>query len=397
VLDARDPNLAILDKFKKAVRVEPPIPLGTRGQWRGAPYEVIGFQVRKIVVDKLPYFWREYLLFNPYHGFRYLTEYDGHWNDVVPLSAIPKPVANGGEYGLSVGDRRYRHFQTAKAKTTFVLGEFPWTVRAGDEVVARDYVDPPWLLSAEDTKDEVTWSLGEYVAGTEIWRAFALPGAPPPVKGVFANQPSPWAGAATMWKPFAMLAAALALLALLRMATAGNREVHAANYILHRPDTSATVFVTPPFDLGGGNANVVVDVDTDIQNSWIYLSYALVGETTGAVYDFGREVSYYAGYDSDGSWTEGSRHDVARIGGVPGGRYFLRVEGDGPPGGPVVAGTLRVRRDVPSVMPFLFALIALAIPPAFMSIQAQGFETKRWAESDHAPVADDDSDDSDDE
>jgi hypothetical protein len=205
-----------------------------------------------------------------------------------------------------------------------------------------------------------------------------------------------------MWKPFTMLAAALALLAILRMATAGNREVYAASHILHRADTSATVFVTPSFDLGGGDANVVVDVDTDVDNSWIYLNYALIGETTGTVYDFGREVSYYSGYDSDGSWKEGSRHDAARIGGVPGGRYFLRVEGDGPPDGPLVAGTLRVRRDVPSIVPFLLALVVLAIPPGVLAIRAHAFEAKRWAESDHAPVTDsdddaDDSDDSDDE
>ena len=400
VLDARDPNLAVLHKFKQALRVEPAIPLGTRGQWRGAPYEVIGFQVRKIVVDQLPYFWREYLLFNPYHGFRYLTEYDGHWNDVVPLSALPTPVAYAGGKvtprggrTMSVGGRRYRHFQTANAKTTFVLGEFPWLVSVGDTVEARDYVDPPSLLSAEESRDEVTWSVGEYVQGAEIWRAFALPGSPPPVRGVFANQPSPFAGAASMWKPFALLAATLALLALLRMATAGNREVHAANYILHRADTSATVFVTPSFDLDGADGNVVIDVDTDVDNSWIYLNYALIGETTGAVYDFGREVSYYSGYDPDGSWTEGSRRDRARIGGVPGGRYFLRVEADGPPDARLVAGTLRVRRDVPSVVPFLLALLALAIPPGVLAVRAHAFEARRWAESDYAPVTDDDDDD----
>ena len=33
----------------------------------------------------LRYQWREYLLFNPYHGFRYLTEYAGHWNVVSTL------------------------------------------------------------------------------------------------------------------------------------------------------------------------------------------------------------------------------------------------------------------------------------------------------------------------
>ena len=37
--------------------------------------------------------WDEYLLFNPYKGFRYLTEYDGHWNFVTPLEAMPQSSA----------------------------------------------------------------------------------------------------------------------------------------------------------------------------------------------------------------------------------------------------------------------------------------------------------------
>ena len=28
----------------------------------------------------MSYDWYEYLLYNPYNGFRYLTEYQGHWS-----------------------------------------------------------------------------------------------------------------------------------------------------------------------------------------------------------------------------------------------------------------------------------------------------------------------------
>ena len=395
VLDARDPNLAVLDSFGKAVRVSPAIPLGTRGQWRGAPYEVIGFQVRKIVVDDVPYFWREYLLFNPYHGFRYLTEYDGHWNDVVALRVVPTDTSQGGDRGVMADGRFYRHFQSARAVTSYVLGEFPWEVRAGDAVASRDYVAPPFLLSAEESKDEVAWSLGEYVAGAEVWRAFKVPGTPPPARGVFANQPSPWASAASMWRSFGALALAAALLMLLRLVTADNRDVHRGNYLFHRPDTAATIFVTPSFDLAGGPANVRIDTDTDLDNSWVFLDFALINESTGAAYDFGREVSYYHGIDSGERWSEGSRHDAVRIANVPDGRYFLRVEEEGPAADlRIVAGTLRVRRDVPSVLPFLLALVALVIPPGFLALQHRAFETARWAESDHAPVgASDESED----
>ena len=90
VLDAQDPNLSVLRHLQLRMTVEPLIPLGTRGQWRGASYQVIGLQQRTIRADGEAFSWREYLLFNPYQGFRYLTEYDGHWNDVVPLPGLPE-------------------------------------------------------------------------------------------------------------------------------------------------------------------------------------------------------------------------------------------------------------------------------------------------------------------
>ena len=44
---------------------------------------MIGFQQRSTQSGGETYSWREYLLFNPYKGFRYLTEFDGHWNFVA--------------------------------------------------------------------------------------------------------------------------------------------------------------------------------------------------------------------------------------------------------------------------------------------------------------------------
>jgi hypothetical protein len=384
VLDAHDPNLTVLSRFDGAVKIKPAIPLGSRGQWRGALYEVIGFQVMTITVDMVRYSWREYLLFNPYHGFRFLTEYDGHWNDVVTLRALPASVKGGGG-AVTYHGHTYKHFQTATATTTYVLGEFPWEVRRGDAVTASDYVDPPRMLSSESAERETNWSLGEYVEGKEIWRAFKLPGSPPPVRGIFANQPSPHATRGSLWPVFGLLAGLLLLLMLARLVTAGNATVYSGTRDFTRADSGNAAFVTPTFELRGGEANVSVELETDLDNSWMYVNYALINESTGAAYDFGREVGFYSGYD-EGNWTEGSRSDKARIGGIPGGRYFLRVESELPPEARTVHGSLTVRRDVPSFLPFLLALLALLVPPLFLTFRSYGFEVKRWAESDHPLV-----------
>ena len=51
VLDAKDPNFQVLQKFEAQERIQPEIPLGTRGKWHNAVYEAIGFQRRGITVD----------------------------------------------------------------------------------------------------------------------------------------------------------------------------------------------------------------------------------------------------------------------------------------------------------------------------------------------------------
>ena len=194
VIDAQDPSLKIIQQFTAKERVMPKIPLGARGKLHGAVYEVIGFQVRAIEVDGVEYAWHEYVLFNPYKGYRYLSEYQGHWNDIVVLKAIPQSTTSRGSAAASYLGATYRHFQTAQAKTSYVMGEFPWRVEVGDVVEASDYVAPPRMLSSESAGNEITWSLGEYMAGAQVWQAFGLQGHAPPAIGVFANQPSPYAG-----------------------------------------------------------------------------------------------------------------------------------------------------------------------------------------------------------
>lgn len=388
LLDARDPGLRILQEFDRRTAEPHHIPLGTRGQWRGAPYEVIGFMVRAIVVEGTTYSWGEYLLFNPYHGFRYLTEYQGHWNDVVALHAVPAQEFGAGKPEARLADgSAFSHFQAAKASTTYVLGEFPWEVRVGDEVEVDDFVAPPRVLSREHTAEETTWSLGEYVSGREVWRAFALDGKPPHAHGVYANQPSPHAERARAMRRtfFALVTGFIVILAASQM-LARRDQVFSEVYTLQPGAGGAgAAFVTEPFELRGRTSDVEMSISTDVQNSWIFLDFALIDERTGRAYDFGREVSFYNGVDGGEAWTEGKRVDRALVGSIPSGRYYLRVEPHGPPEARLpVSYRLTLRRDVPPMSFFWIALALLALPPVVSQLRAMSFEQQRWAESDYA-------------
>ncbi len=388
VLDARDPSLKVLQTFEERQRVAPLIPLGTRGKLRGDLYEVIGFQVREIEVDSIPYEWREYLLFNPFKGFRYLTEYDGHWNDVKPLKSIPEQTKARGRAAVKLLGETYTEFQTASAKTVFVLGEFPWQFRVGEAVYVKDYISPPRMLSAEITEQEITWSLGEYITGDEIWKSFQLPGHPPAAKGIYANQPSPYQGSTkSAWAYCLALLVALFALMFVFSVAMRQEEVFRAAYRYTQPSRGEASFVTPSFELQGRPSNVELSIRTDLENNWAYFSFALINETNGAAIDFGREVSYYHGRDSDGSWSEGSPEDSVLIPTVPAGKYYLRVEPEMESGAAhSMRYSLRMRRDVPQNLFFWLAALLLLIPPVLATFRASGFEKARWAESTLAPA-----------
>jgi hypothetical protein len=386
VLDASSPELQILQAFQGKVRVEPKIPLGSRGTLSGVPYQVIGFQTRSVTVDEDVFSWDEYLLFNPYKGFRYLSEYQGHWNFIRPVSALPVTLSTMGKPTVQLLGRTYTAFDAVTAQTSFVLGEFPWQVRMGDSVQVNDYIAPPYMLSAETTEDEITWSLGEYITGAQLWQAFQLKDKPPDAVGTFANQPSPVQGKArSAWHTWLWLNVALAAVAFLFSLFSANRVVFSNEYYFMPGTKTEASFVSPTFELTGHTSNVELAIQTNLSNNWAYFNFALINEDSGQAFDFGREVSYY----TEGGETEGKPNDSVIVPRVPSGRYYLRVEPemDNKRGTDPMRYELSLRRDVPRHLFFWIAALLLLIPPIVTSVRAASFEAARWRESDYAPAA----------
>jgi hypothetical protein len=381
ILDATDPKLTILQRYKgKTQQEEPLIPLGSHGKWRGTDYDVIGFQKRVGNADGETFSWCEYVLFNVKKGFRYFAEYNGHWNDATPVPALPQQQGRRVKYLAN----SYSHFQTVTVHTGFVLGEFPWQVKVGDEVEVADYIAPPYVLSSEKTASETTWTLGEYVYGKDIWKAFGLEGTPPKPVGVFENQPSPVR--ATMlhiWSAFAIFASLVLVILILNEMLAGKQEVFKDSYSFRQNASPEPSFVTPIFELKGRTSSVELRTDALISNQWIYLNYALINADTGQAYDVGREVSLYSGYDSDGGWSEGSQNDEVLLPSVPSGRYYVRVEPESEAKLGNINYSLTITRDVPSYALYLYALGALLVPAILIAWRTFNFEQMRWAESDH--------------
>ncbi len=191
IIDSSNKNHEIISKFQINTRIQPEIPLGTRGKIKGELFEVIGFMIR----ESSGYSWREFLLFNPYKGFRWLVEFDGHWTFVTMLKERPTYKDSSIEYqGVN-----YKPLMTGSATVKYVLGEFYWRVQIGETVEYGDYIAPPKILSYEGTKDEVVWSAGQYILPIEIKEGFRIPGFMMPTVGVGACQPNPYQA---LWTSF---------------------------------------------------------------------------------------------------------------------------------------------------------------------------------------------------
>lgn len=373
--DVSNPQVRILDQAAQRLKVKPLIPLGQRGKLHGEPYETIGFMTR---CDKTGTFeWREYLLFNPRQGFRWLMESNGHWTYMIMTKQKPKWVGTRKSY---LG-RTFKPFLIGTAKVTYVMGEFYWEVKVGDTVQIADFICPPEILSMEKSGREEIWSIGEYIEPETIRDAFGIKEPMPLRTGVAPNQPYP---GESKWKQRIVTATTFVLLTIVQVfsvARARGDLAYQGDFVYRQADTEP-VKVTPPFELSGQKANVAIRTSAPLANNWLYLNMVLTEEATGKAYHMGREIAYYSGVDSDGSWSEGGRNDKFFLSSIPGGTYRLSITPEGAPGLAEIPFNLSVERDAVSWANYGFMALFLAALALFDWLRRVYFEYRRSLEGD---------------
>lgn len=368
---------------------KPDIPLGSRGKLKGKEWEVIGFLVREETGSH--YFWSEYLLFNPYYGYRWLVEDKGYWNFVTTIKRKPeaKTFTQVPSKGLvaKLDGKSYQIYNYGTAAVKYVLGEFYWRVVVGSSVLAADYIDPPMMLSAEKDGFEIVWSLAEYMDAKEIHKAFKVVDKFPFQSGVPATRPP------TELKELSQIGALCAIFCIFLTCaqfyfTAKAPQQTVLQYDgTFSPNNKKADITTPVFAMQGDTTNAVITLRAPVSNSWFYVSGELVNDTDGTTYPFEKSVEYYFGTDSDGSWSEGS--DTAQLGvsSVPPGNYYLNIDTE--------SGDFRqsnaqqfsvtVGRGYPIYDNYWWILSALFVVPLYSFVAMQSVEAARWSNSDYSP------------
>lgn len=383
IIDANDPNFKILQEGTSKRTQEPEIPLNSRGKLFGVLWEVTGFLVK----SDGPYYWTEYLLFNPYHGYRWLVEVDGHF---AFYKRIHKSFAyNTYTKNISYKSNGYKIYNRGLAKVEYVEGEFFWRVKKGDTTEVADFINPPYGLSCEQKLGEVNWTLGHHVDQQRVIDAFKLKDGLLASAGVGALQPSP--ARARFQKYFKTLVASLAIIAIVQVL----RMVHADNKLVHSDVIEYTRSISPNykrgesnsyksevFSISGGKSNVKLWAKSKIRNAWIYLDALLVDAKTQKGIPISLEISYYRGYD----WSEGSLDSSKFAYNVPDGDYYLNIKTRG--GGSLRNSeliTIKVYRDTIIYFNLIFSLVLIGILPLVTYLASFNFETQRWSNSDYSP------------
>lgn len=379
-----DGNLEILQRAERARR-ESVLPLHKRGTLDGETWEIIGITWREIVAYGDRYPWQEFLLFNPYRGYRWLiySMTDGQWSVGGALPGAAKLVPAAHPQAEYAGER-YKHFTSGEARTTYVEGEFPWQVRAGDTAQTNDYVCPPKMISVEVQQTEegsdINFTQVEPIAPEAVWKAFEMPGSPPPAEGVHPAAVNPHAS------KFYLIAGALLFLAWVG-AVVSYAMARDGEQIYSGSLQDGQVLRTP-VTIGEPGEETTLKFELQAQgmnNSWAEAEILLVDEAEEQAIGFVMGVDMWSGVEGGEAWSEGNNPRKGIIGGVEGGNYVLQVTPTiDRSGDPADRLQLSIKEDVTLARYMFLPLLVIILFPIVNFLRKNAFEHKRWSNSDHA-------------
>ncbi len=376
LIDTANDQFKIIKKdFQQSRQIK--IPIGTMGILDLVKWEVIGYVEKKDMA--YPAFWEEYLLFNPYFGFRFLVQAEGHWN---LATVIKRDVALAGSASeLQFDNEKYSVFCRGQSQIQYVMGEFYWRIRKGDQDSYSDYIAPPRMLSVEKNPQEITLSLAEYLPPEEVEKAFNVRLAD--TTGVAPNQPPPLAGVLSeIWKTALW---ALFIAFFIQIISGSDTQLNSTNLYIYQHEAGKS-FSTPVFTVPA-RANLVVYSAAPLQNNWMELDLTLSNENSQKAYATTQVIEYYSGYDSDGYWTEGSTSGDSSFSSIEKGDYRLLIEpavGQIPPAGMPVQ--IQIKHNASIWGNFWIIAFLILFLPVSIAIYRWYFEYKRWENSDYAPA-----------
>ncbi|MEQ1688638.1 MAG: DUF4178 domain-containing protein [Sphingopyxis sp.] len=382
MLDVANPDVALIERHNQAV-ADLAIPLGSRGHVKGHEYQMVGAVRRSIDGEG----WDEYLLFNPYVGYRWLVNDEDGWSFGTMLTSLPQMSGGSATYA---GVRFSHDGESWDAVVDRVVGEFYWRVQVGDHAILANYEASGATLSCETVADEVSWTVSEPIGRGEM-RGFGKSEAGAGTAGAATDTgQSAFAGGASgdataavgdapdgplarAWRYTKIGGAALgAMIVVMLLFAFGGNSAQGFSYRLTMDGPETTVNFGPLEFSGTSQRVSIITASPGLDNAWIDTDITLVNRATQEVISTYGVVERYSGYDSDGSWSEGSDSGSTKVASVPAGTYDLVIDASAHSwpspsyGGRVIDVTTDVSSGGVFFSNLVLALILLLIPPIFL-------------------------------
>ncbi len=363
-LDAID-NYKALQKFVNLTRPDSPLAIGMSGRILAVSWTIIGTLGLTETDAGRTWRWVDHLIYSPTHGYCWLTVEDGHliltrryrgacvpsWLHEAAVEAAENPPT------VRANGETYRYYETSVSTVTFAEGEFTWRVAVDDRSSTISALAETAMLSFTDSGSEREVERSIYLPQAETWASFGV--APLHPWGVHPLQPFVGGPNAGFMLGLGAIGAAITLaLSLVFMGMGGSVALPKKSV----PAAELPVEITVPISHTRGLTTI--NLSADVSNAWAWMELALSDPEGQPVFAAGREVGYYFGRDSEGSWSEGSRSTQLRFHPKLAGDYMLELDapegGTGEEAGQPYWGTITVSVSDGGSSPLWTVLAALA-------------------------------------
>lgn len=378
----KDGNVQKGKKFNKYST--PFIKLGTKCNFDGAEFEVIGHIEKK---DNQHYCWNEFTLWNPIKGFCFLSVYEGHWI-FLEIEKLKKHIPFNKNYlnkHINEGDIEYTIFNDYKSSINNCQGIFVGNILNDKNYAGIEYIAPPRMWAFEKPINEsITAFKGRHVNGKALKKAFNSHIDLPLKQGIGAIEKL--AGTLSTRVMYVNFVLGFLLLLLVQVFTMmQKREKIVFEKNSYASNLDETRLVTPPFKLEKSHNTLAFKLNGDVVNSWLENEVEIINLENGNTINFNQGVEYYSGYDSDGSWSEGSQSSKKIISFLPKGTYQISFTPSNENTNQTIPYSITVLNDVTNYRNFWIVILFIGVPCVFFAIYNNNMESQRWENSKFSP------------
>jgi hypothetical protein len=238
------------------------------------------------------------------------------------------------------------------------------------------------MWSREQSPEEgISWFRAIHIPSQEIKNAFGNAVSLPMALGTGALQPNGYINMKDMLK-YTLGAIAILILIHLGITRDSKQQLLIDSEVYFSDSSNTQTSVVGDVHLDKRSSNVMLEITSLVNNSWVEVEATLVNKKDGTEYSVSKGVEFYSGVAEGESWSEGNQKAEVYMNTIPRGDYTLKLSAMRE-NGHFETRSYHVTGyyDVSTLHNLLICIGILLIWPVFKYITTYYSEKKRWSNS----------------